>query len=105
VLQAAKNGSYHDEDGPEEATDGAHHQLPCIHASGTVKRTSFADPGSRTYRAHAFLAASLAALDIRLHSLAQLFQQESAFQPHFHDRAVKAYSSDPGFFVGGFDFE
>jgi hypothetical protein len=34
-----------------------------------------------------------------------LFQQESAFQPHFHDRAVKAYSSDPGFFVGGFDFE
>jgi hypothetical protein len=79
--------------------------MPCIHASGTVERTSFADPGSRTYRAHAFLAARLAALDIRLHSLAQLFQQESAFQPHLHDRAVKAYSSDPGLFVGGFDFE
>jgi hypothetical protein len=29
VSRAAKNSACHDEDGPEEATDRAHHQLPC----------------------------------------------------------------------------
>jgi hypothetical protein len=33
-----------------------------------------------------------------------LFKQEGPFQSHLHDRAVEAHPSDPGFFVGGFDF-
>ena len=65
---------------------------------------SLARQGSRTYRARALLSARIAALDIRLHSLAQLLQQERSLQSHLHDRAVEAHSSGSGFFVGGFDF-
>jgi hypothetical protein len=60
--------------------------------------------GSRTYRARALLSARVAALDIRLHSLAQLLQQECSLQPHLHDRAVEADPSYSGFLVRGFDF-
>lgn len=76
--------------------------------SGTVvsptSLISFARRGSRTYRARALLSARIAALNIRLHSLAQLLQKERPLQSHLHDRAVEAHSSGSGFFVGGFDF-
>lgn len=65
---------------------------------------SLARRGLRTYRARALLSARVATLDIWLHSLAQLLQQERSLQPHLHDRAVEAHSSGSGFFVGGFDF-
>ena len=80
----------------------------CIHPPAPiVSPTSivpFARRGSRTYRARALLSARIATLDIRLHSLAQLLQQERPLQPHLHDRTVEAHSSGSGFFVGGFDF-
>ena len=65
---------------------------------------SLARRGSRTYRARALLSTRVATLDIWLHSLAQLFQQESPLQSHLHDRAVEAQPPNPGFLVRGFDF-
>jgi hypothetical protein len=57
-----------------------------------------------TYRAYTLLSARLTALDVGLHSLAQLFQQEGPLQSHFHDRAVEAHPSNPGFLVRGLNF-
>jgi len=65
---------------------------------------SLARRGSRTYRARALLSARIATLNIRLHSLAQLLQQEGPLKSHLHNRTVEAHSSGSGFFVGGFDF-
>lgn len=58
----------------------------------------------QTYRADALVAAGLTTLDVRLHALAKLLEQEGALQPHLHDRAVEAHAPDARFFVRGFDF-
>ena len=110
VKQSAKHGACRDEDGPEEANRRArsaatqaniHPPAPVVSPTSLM---SLARRGSRTYRARALLSTRVAALDIRLHSLAQLLQQESPLESHLHDRAVEAHSSGSGFFVGGFDF-
>ena len=107
---SAKHDAYRDEDGPEEANRQA--RSAAMHGthtpSGTGRLTHqhcpLARRGSRTYRARALLSARVAALDIRLHSLAQLLQQECSLQPHLHNCAVEADPSYSGLLVRGFDF-
>lgn len=70
--------------------------------SGAVQPTGQAR--RLTYRAHALLSTRFAALDVGLHPLTQLFQQEGTLQSHLHDRAVEAQPPNPGFLVRGFDF-
>ena len=110
AKQSAKHGACRDEDGPEEANRRArsaatqaniHPPAPVVSPTSLM---SLARRGSRTYRARALLSTRVATLDIWLHSLAQLLQQERPLKPHLHDRAVEAHSSGSGFFVGGFDF-
>jgi len=74
AAQAAKSGACRDEDGPE-ATDGLD-QRPYMSSLSDDRLTHqlvLSSRGSRTYRARALLSARVAAFDIRLHSLAQLF--------------------------------
>jgi len=57
-----------------------------------------------SYRRHALLPAPLAAVDVVLHTFAELFEEEGALEAHFHYCAVEAEAARTGFLVGGLDF-